>query len=436
MFPEDHPQALLKDIDYIYRCIGRPEDFADCLAAYAQSIELTKTLPLEKFQYFRPRGSAFGFSHTVYRMLQRGPPPPARPTHAGEAAAFAIALHMQVNFRPAGWREELMKWLKHDTPYLAELILGHLPQPIPEEVFEYLPTALASPAVDLQIAACHVARQHPRAAYRAPLQKILETASDQYLRKYAVDAARANGLKAKYDANAPFVTPEEAAEDESPKKDDDKVDEKIEKEPDLMSHRAARLRSNDREAAMKLHGRWMLTLPGDAVFDAELTQSADGCLKLDGKKASLVFGRYATLADRLELVEHADPTVGDFVWQVESENSLQLIVDDNTSGTRILGAKLERLTGYRLRAGPGRCHRPRAAVFRIPEEVVLRTRDLAAASLARRGGVKSRRPSDLGDVDSPQAIERAVALAMRDLESGDANWAATECLKYLGGCRV
>lgn len=204
-FPPDHPQALLTEIDYIYRCVGGPADFADCLQAYAMSIELTKTLPLETRQYFRPRGSAFGFGHTVFRLLQRGAAPPAKPSHPGEAAAFAFALRNQPAFRPQGWQAEVMKWLTHDTPYLAEVILDHLPEPVPQEVLDYLPTAMANSYVDLQISACHLARKNPRALYREPLAKILETAKDPYLRKFAVDAARANGLTARYDANAPFV---------------------------------------------------------------------------------------------------------------------------------------------------------------------------------------------------------------------------------------
>ncbi len=207
-FPQEHPQSLLIDIDYIYRCVGQPEDFADCLIAYAHSIELTKTLPLETNQYFRPRGSASGFGHTVMYMLRRGAKAPIQPTHPGEAAAFAIALRQQESFRPVGWQAELNKWFKSDSPYLAELILNHLPTPIPAPILDDLPTALAHEYIDLQIAACHVAKSHPRPAYREPLQKILDTAKDPYLRKYAVDAARANGIRAKYDADAPFVDAE------------------------------------------------------------------------------------------------------------------------------------------------------------------------------------------------------------------------------------
>lgn len=207
-FPPEHPQSLLIDIDFIYRCVGQPEDFADCLAAFTHSIELTKTLPLETHQYFRPRGSASGFGHTVICMLGRGAKAPIPPTSLGEAAAFAIALRQQDSFRPAGWQSELMKWLKSDSPYLAELILNNLPTPYPAEVLDYLPTALAHDYIDLQIAACHVAKNNPRPAYREPLQGILDTAKDPYLRKYSVDAARANGINAKYDADAPFVDAE------------------------------------------------------------------------------------------------------------------------------------------------------------------------------------------------------------------------------------
>ena len=191
---QKNSQPLLGEIDYIYRCVGRPEDFADCMKAYAQSIELTKTLPLETHQYFRPRGSAFGFGHTVYRMMQRGAQAPAKPANPGEAATFAIALRSQNDFRPAGWEAEVMKWLKAGPPYLAEVILDRLPEPIPDEILDWIPQALASDYIDLAIAGCKIAEKHPRAACKAPLQKLLETAQEQYLVKFSRAAAKSNGL--------------------------------------------------------------------------------------------------------------------------------------------------------------------------------------------------------------------------------------------------
>lgn len=205
MFPDEHPQSLLIDIDYIYRCLGRAEDFADCLTAFDHSIELTNTLPLETHQYFRPRGSAYGLRHTVRLLLERGAKAPIKPASPAEAAAYVMALRSQDNFRPEGWQAEIMKWLNSESSYLAELILELIPEPVPDAVLDFLPTALADDYVDLQIAACHMAKKHPRPSFREPLQRILDSAKDTYLRKYAVDAARANGLKAKYDSDAPFV---------------------------------------------------------------------------------------------------------------------------------------------------------------------------------------------------------------------------------------
>ena len=193
-FPEDHPQSLLIDIDFIYRCLGQADDFADCLTAFEYSIELTKSLPLETNQYFRPRGSASSFHHTVMYMLKRGAEAPKMPNHPGEAAAFAIAIRMQPNYRPNWWQIEWLRWLKQGPPYLSELMLDYLPDPMPAGVIDYLPTALSSDYIDLQIAACKIAEQYPLATFRKPLQKILEAAKDEHLLRFATQAAQANGV--------------------------------------------------------------------------------------------------------------------------------------------------------------------------------------------------------------------------------------------------
>ncbi|MBL4883351.1 MAG: M56 family metallopeptidase, partial [Planctomycetaceae bacterium] len=187
-------QAVLRDIDYIYKCIGEDKDFEEILNAFAISIELTKTLPFETHQYFRPRGSAYGFRGTIDRLIESGVKIPAKPRHTGEAAALVMALYLH---QPSGWQSEVMKWLKGDSPYLSELILERLPDPISADVLEYLPTALSHDYIDLQIAACKLAQRYPRTDYKAPLKKILMTATDKYLIEFAVDAARANGLKVK-----------------------------------------------------------------------------------------------------------------------------------------------------------------------------------------------------------------------------------------------
>ena len=136
---QEDAQGLLRDIDYIYKCVGRKDQFEEFLAVFAISIELTRTLPFETHQYFRPRGSAYGFRHTTHRMLKRGAKVPLRPRNSGEAAAFAMALRTRQGFRPRGWQAEIMKWLRGESPYLAELMLDNLPAVVPEDVFAYLP---------------------------------------------------------------------------------------------------------------------------------------------------------------------------------------------------------------------------------------------------------------------------------------------------------
>lgn len=203
---DEEIQKLLAEVATIYASVGQPEDFSDAMHAFRKSIELTKTLPLETQQYFRPRGSAYGFHFVVINLLERGAKIPVSPTNPAEAAAFAIALKRQKNFRPDGWQAEVMRWLKSGEPYVAELFLDYMPEPVPQEVFDHLPTLLADKYVDLQIAACHVAEKHPHAEFKKPLQQVLDSATEKYLRKFAVDAARANGLEAKYDKGAPFVS--------------------------------------------------------------------------------------------------------------------------------------------------------------------------------------------------------------------------------------
>src|SRR5262245_56825575 len=55
------------------------------------------------------------------------------------------------------------------------------------------------------------------------------------------------------------------------------------------------------------------------------------------------------------------------------------------------------------------------AVLRIPEESLRWSKELAGEYRSRRGDLKSRRPAGLADLDSPEAIHRAVEAAMAGL---------------------
>jgi hypothetical protein len=126
--------------------------------------------------------------------LRRGAEVPTNPETTGAAAVYLIAMQMRKDFRPADWPEQVIRWLKCDTPYMKEFVLDHLPQPIPEAVFQMLPELLADDYVDLQIAACHVAKEHPRETFEKPILTILQTETEQYLLNAAAGAGPPNGV--------------------------------------------------------------------------------------------------------------------------------------------------------------------------------------------------------------------------------------------------
>jgi beta-lactamase regulating signal transducer with metallopeptidase domain/HEAT repeat protein len=184
----------LGDISYILECVGVAEDLPDLMRGYTKSIEATRTLPFETHQYFRPRGSAYGYRFATMQLLGRGARVPVAPETPGEAAVYFLALSTQKDFRPPGWQEQAVRWLKHDTPYLREFVLDHLPEPIPEAALKMLPELLTHHYVDLQIAACHTARKHPRPACRQPLLTILRTGKEEHLLNAATAAGPPNGI--------------------------------------------------------------------------------------------------------------------------------------------------------------------------------------------------------------------------------------------------
>ncbi len=126
--------------------------------------------------------------------MTRGAKVPIAPKTPGEAAVYFIALATRPDFRPADWSEQVVRWLKEDPPYLREFVLDHTPEPFPAAALDLLPQLLAHEYIDLQIAACHVARKHPRPAFKEPLQAILQKGKEEHLLNAATKAGPANGL--------------------------------------------------------------------------------------------------------------------------------------------------------------------------------------------------------------------------------------------------
>jgi hypothetical protein len=151
-------------------------------------------LPFETHQYFRPRGSSYGYRFSSRQLLGRGAEAPTDPETPGAAAVYLIAMQARDDFRPADWPAQVVRWLRHEIPYMREFVLDHMPKPIPEEALRMLPKLLADDYVDLQIAACHTAGKHPREAFREPIRTILRTETEQYLLNAATGAGPPNGI--------------------------------------------------------------------------------------------------------------------------------------------------------------------------------------------------------------------------------------------------
>lgn len=171
-------QGSLQKAGYILECVGTAEDMPDTMIGYTNAIEATKTLPFETHQYFRPRGASYRYRFTTRQLIKRGGKVPDKPETPGAAAAYLIAMQMNKEFRPADWPEHAVRWLRYETPYMREFVLDHMPEPIPDAALDMLPQLLADDYVDLQIAACHIARKHPRETFREHLLLILKTAPE------------------------------------------------------------------------------------------------------------------------------------------------------------------------------------------------------------------------------------------------------------------
>lgn len=190
-------QTSLRLVSDIFWYIGIPDDLPYLMNAYTAAIEATKTLPLETHQYFRPRGAAYGFRFSIPQLIERGAMALTEPKTPGEAGAWLIAMKQDETFRPDDWQEQVMKWLNHETPYMRELVLTYMPEPMPETTLDMIPELLAHEDIDLQIAACHTAKKHPREDYKEPLLIILRTGTQSTfgeLLNAARDAALENAV--------------------------------------------------------------------------------------------------------------------------------------------------------------------------------------------------------------------------------------------------
>ena len=74
-----------------------------------------------------------------------------------------------------------------------------------------------------------------------------------------------------------------------------------------------------------------------------------------------------------------------------------------------------------------------AADYRVPDEVIRQSRELAREHRNQRGDLKGRRPAGLADLDSAEAINRAIDTALADLADREHESDAIARLGHLDG---
>lgn len=102
------------------------------------------------------------------------------PSTPGEMALYMTAIAKIAKYRPKNWPDNYQKFLQHKIPYLRELALSSLPQPVPLSLDPLITKSLNDPDPAVQLAACGVALKLKRAEYKSALQTCL-TRSREFL---------------------------------------------------------------------------------------------------------------------------------------------------------------------------------------------------------------------------------------------------------------
>ncbi len=108
-------------------------------------------------------------------------------------AIFLTELANNANFRPSGWQHQLEKCFSSDIPYLRELAIQSIPNPVPPDLMPKIMPLLKDNNVDVQIAACKFVQQNPQPKFKQAVLAVTRTATDEWLLNESVNAANELG---------------------------------------------------------------------------------------------------------------------------------------------------------------------------------------------------------------------------------------------------
>lgn len=196
---------------FIVECLGQEEDLPslvkalDCAAIRAKDLPLAKhtnsqgietrkgrevvVVAPEEHSYPPPRHDLQELMRAARMMGLRGVLSPAPPRSPGEMLLFAAAIGASKTFRPAGWEATYARLLRAEIPYVREAALVNLPLPPPDGLLDLVARLVEDKDVDVQIAACRVAKETKAPRLREPVLRVLASAREEWLFRAADNAA-------------------------------------------------------------------------------------------------------------------------------------------------------------------------------------------------------------------------------------------------------
>ena len=194
------PEAMANGAELL-QSVGRSEDIHPLIAALDRLAATIETTPDKGPEPPRdrpresPRDAASTLMNTVDTLARGGFHVPVEPSTAGEALLFVRAIGLRKAFRPKGWETQYAKQLQHESPYVRQIALDNLPEPLPKRFVPLVAACLGDPDRDVLAAACDVATGAGAPGFRDPILGILRKATDDWILERAGAAACALGLR-------------------------------------------------------------------------------------------------------------------------------------------------------------------------------------------------------------------------------------------------
>jgi hypothetical protein len=192
-FLQDDDPEFVEIGGIMLECVGSAAETPALRVAYDRAIAATVNAPLEKNVYPRPRGVCSELDRVAQALGLRKICPIDAPESPGEIAIYLAAVKNSPQFRPPNWKEKYREWLHHPIPYVRELTLKNMPEPVPSDLRVDIAGVFDVGDPDALIAACQLVEKNKLSECRTAVVAALRSANDEWLLVFASEAATAVG---------------------------------------------------------------------------------------------------------------------------------------------------------------------------------------------------------------------------------------------------